>query len=40
LLRRAIERQVGPVMMNAFPFDGWRCERMTQAVLGALGLAS
>ena len=33
LLREALERQSGPFLMNAFPFDGWRCERMTQAVL-------
>jgi RNA polymerase sigma-70 factor, ECF subfamily len=36
LLRQAIERRIGPVMMNAFPFDGWRCERMTGAVLKKL----
>ena len=33
LLREALERQAGPHLMNAFPFDGWRCERMTQAVI-------
>ena len=38
LLREAIERRVGPVLMDAFPFDGWRCERMTQLVLRGLGV--
>jgi RNA polymerase sigma-70 factor (ECF subfamily) len=33
LLREAMERQAGPLLMTAFPFDGWRCERMTRAVL-------
>ena len=33
LLRDVLERQSGPFLMNAFPFDGWRCERITQAVL-------
>lgn len=40
LLREGLERRVGPVLVNAFPFDGWRCRRMTTAVLGALGLTS
>jgi RNA polymerase sigma-70 factor (ECF subfamily) len=39
-LRAELERQVGPVLMNAFPFDGWRCRRMTELVLEGLGLAS
>jgi RNA polymerase sigma-70 factor (ECF subfamily) len=38
MLREAVERRVGPVMMDAFPFDGWRCRRMTALVLRALGL--
>lgn len=33
LLRDALEKQIGPVLTDAFPFDGRRCERMTQAVL-------
>jgi RNA polymerase sigma-70 factor (ECF subfamily) len=36
LLRDALERQIGPVLTDAFPFDGRRCERMTQAVLARL----
>jgi len=38
LLREALEKQAGPVMTNAFPFDGWRCERTTSKVLERLGL--
>ena len=33
LLREALERQAGPHLMDTFPFDGWRCERMTRAVI-------
>src|SRR5262249_20422815 len=40
LLREALERRVGPVLVNAFPFDGWRCKRMTNAVLKDLGVIS
>jgi RNA polymerase sigma-70 factor (ECF subfamily) len=40
LLREALERRVGPVLVNAFPFDGWRCKRMTDAVLKELGVIS
>lgn len=36
LLREALEKQIGPVLSDAFPFDGRRCERMTQAVLARL----
>ena len=39
LLRDALEKQAGPVLTNAFPFDGWRCERTTNKVLERLGLA-
>src|SRR5689334_22477987 len=37
-LRTELERQVGSVLLNAFPFDGWRCRRMTLRVLEGLGL--
>ena len=40
LLRQALERQIGPVLMDAFPFGGRRCERMTQAILKRLALDS
>jgi RNA polymerase sigma-70 factor (ECF subfamily) len=39
LLRDALEKQVGPVLTDAFPFAGRRCERMTNAVLERLALA-
>jgi RNA polymerase sigma-70 factor, ECF subfamily len=39
LLRDALEKQVGPVLTDAFPFDGRRCERMTNDVLERLALA-
>ena len=38
LLRDALEKQVGPVLTDAFPFDGRRCERMTNKVLERLAL--
>jgi RNA polymerase sigma-70 factor (ECF subfamily) len=38
LLRENVEKEIGPVMMDAFPFDGWRCERLTEAVLKRLGV--
>ena len=39
LVREQLDRQIGPVLMDAFPFAGRRCERMTVAVLGRLGLS-
>ena len=39
LLRRAVEKQIGPVVLDAFPFAGRRCERMTVEVLRNLGIA-
>ncbi|HSV25220.1 MAG TPA: RNA polymerase sigma factor [Xanthobacteraceae bacterium] len=38
LLRDALEKHTGPLLTNAFPFDGWRCERTTNKVLERLGL--
>jgi hypothetical protein len=38
LLRDALEKQAGPILTNAFPFDGRRCERTTNTVLERLGL--
>ena len=40
LLRNNVERQIGPVVMEAFPFAGRRCERLTQAVLQRLGFSA
>ncbi|MGF6255035.1 RNA polymerase sigma factor [Ensifer sp. LBL] len=39
LLRQQIHRQVGPVLLNAFPFAGRRCARLTEAVMNRLGLS-
>jgi RNA polymerase sigma-70 factor (ECF subfamily) len=39
LLRDALETQVGPVLTDAFPFDGARCVRMADRVLERLALA-
>ncbi|MHA6641435.1 RNA polymerase sigma factor [Mesorhizobium sp. A623] len=38
LIRRCLDEQIGPVMLDAFPFAGKRCERLTVAVLARLGL--
>ena len=37
LLRENVEKKIGPVVMEAFPFAGRRCERLTEAVLQRLG---
>ena len=37
-LRENVEKKIGPVVMEAFPFAGKRCERLTEAVLRRLGL--
>jgi RNA polymerase sigma-70 factor (ECF subfamily) len=36
MLRDNVERKIGPVVMEAFPFAGKRCERLTDAVLRRL----
>lgn len=38
LVREQLDKQIGPVLMDAFPFAGRRCERMTNAVMRRLGL--
>jgi RNA polymerase sigma-70 factor (ECF subfamily) len=38
LVRRQLDEQIGPVLLDAFPFAGKRCERLTVAVLERLGL--
>jgi len=40
LLRDALEKQVGSVLSDAFPFDGARCARMTNKVLERLALSA
>jgi len=38
LLRKNIDNRIGPVLLDAFPFAGWRCARLTTAVLKRLGI--
>jgi RNA polymerase sigma-70 factor, ECF subfamily len=40
LLRAALDQRLGDALREAFPFDGARCARMTEAVLARLGLAA
>jgi RNA polymerase sigma-70 factor (ECF subfamily) len=37
MLLENVEKKIGPVVMEAFPFAGKRCERLTDAVLKRLG---
>lgn len=37
MLRENVEKKIGPVVMEAFPFAGKRCDRLTDAVLKRLG---
>ncbi|WP_336810611.1 RNA polymerase sigma factor [Bosea sp. MMO-172] len=37
MVRKELEQQIGPVMLDAFPFAGRRCERLTAAVMQRLG---
>jgi RNA polymerase sigma-70 factor (ECF subfamily) len=38
LLKHELEKHIGPVLGDAFPFAGQRCERLTATVLDRLGL--
>lgn len=38
LVREQLDKQIGPILMDAFPFAGRRCARMTFAVMTRLGL--
>ena len=38
MLRDNVEKEIGPVILDAFPFAGPRCERLTDAVLMRLGI--
>ena len=38
LIRSQLEAQIGPVLIDAFPFAGTRCDRLTEAVIARLGL--
>ncbi|TPL00223.1 MULTISPECIES: RNA polymerase sigma factor [unclassified Mesorhizobium] len=37
LVRKALDDEIGPVLLDAFPFAGRRCDRLTQAVMTRLG---
>jgi RNA polymerase sigma-70 factor (ECF subfamily) len=37
LVREQLDKQIGPVLMDAFPFAGRRCERLTSEVMQRLG---
>jgi len=37
LVRDQLDKRIGPVLMDAFPFAGRRCELMTSAVMKRLG---
>jgi RNA polymerase sigma-70 factor (ECF subfamily) len=38
MIRERLEAEIGPVLVDAFPFAGKRCDRLTVAVLDKLGL--
>lgn len=38
LLRERLHEQIGPVLLDAFPFAGRRCERLTERVMAKLGI--
>ncbi len=37
LVRKQLDEQIGPLMLEAFPFAGRRCERLTSAVMKRFG---
>jgi len=36
LLRRQLDEMIGPIAMDAFPFAGWKCDRLTERVMREL----
>lgn len=40
MLKAALAEHIGPMFTDVFPFDGKRCERVTNAVVKRLGLTS
>lgn len=40
MVRQELDAQIGPVLMDAFPFAGRRCERLKDAVMQRLGIES
>ncbi|WP_416797677.1 RNA polymerase sigma factor [Ciceribacter azotifigens] len=39
MIRTRLEERIGPVMTDAFPFAGTRCDRLTETVIARLGLS-
>lgn len=39
LMRKELDAKIGPILLDAFPFAGRRCDRLTAAVLKRLGFA-
>lgn len=39
MIRKALDAQIGPVLLDAFPFAGRRCDRLTAAVMARLGFS-
>ena len=39
LVRDQLEKEIGPILTDAFPFAGRRCERVTEAVMMRLGFS-
>jgi RNA polymerase sigma-70 factor (ECF subfamily) len=40
MVRAHLEAKLGGALTTAFPFDGWRCDRMADCVVAGLGLAT
>ena len=40
MVRKELDAQIGPVLMDAFPFAGRRCDRLKDVVMQRLGLES
>lgn len=38
LVRKRLDEEIGPVLLNVFPFKGGRCDRLTAAVIDGLSL--
>lgn len=39
LVRKQLDEQIGPILLDAFPFAGRRCDRLTTAVMKRLGFS-
>jgi RNA polymerase sigma-70 factor (ECF subfamily) len=40
MVRQHLEERLGTALTTAFPFDGWRCDRLADRVVGALGIGT